>query len=257
MLHKTQWLILTMLFVNTCSIQSLKAEESESIFSKISKDYENFYSKDRLTRIAIGFSAAGIMANTKIDKNIQDWYQDDMRGDNFDDISHQIKKLGERRHVIPITLLSFGFSYFDTDSVVGEWGNNTLRSLVVGLPVVWSTQALTGASRPRELRGSDWRPFDDDNGVSGHAFVGALPFLNFAKMSNNSFVKYASYTVAGLSAWSRINDDYHFTSQALLGLYLAYESVDAVYETNNRDQNISFIPIIGDNFYGINISATW
>jgi hypothetical protein len=63
--------------------------------------------------------------------------------------------------------------------------------------------------------------------------------------------------VAGLSAWSRINDDYHFTSQALLGLYLAYESVDAVYETNNRDQNISFIPIIGDDFYGINISATW
>ena len=257
MLHKTQWLILTVLFFDTYSIQILKAEERESLYSKISKDYENFYSKDRLTRIAIGFSTAAVMANTKIDENIQDWYQDDLRTNNSNNISNQIKKLGERKHVIPITLLSYGFSYFDPDSIVGEWGTNTLRSLAVGLPVVWSAQILSGASRPRELRGSDWRPFDDDNGASGHAFVGALPFLNLAKISDNRFIKYTSYLASGLITWSRINDDDHFTSQALLGLYLAYESVDAIDETNASDNKFTIAPMVGDKFYGINVSVTW
>ena len=40
----------------------------------------------------------------------------------------------------------------------------------------------TGASRPADGQGSHWHMFNDNNGVSGHAFIGAIPFLAAAEM---------------------------------------------------------------------------
>ncbi len=239
---------------------SLAANSSfRSIGSTIASDYSNFYSKESLTRLGIGFLAMGLVANTEIDDNIHEWYQDDVRNSTTEDLAENAKFFGEGIYIIPFSLLSSGLYYLDADSSLGKWGRNTTRAYIVGGPAMLAAQYLTGASRPGEDedQGSDWKPFNDNNGVSGHAFVGAVPFLTIAKMNDNTFVKVLAYFASTLTAWSRVDDSSHYTSQAVLGWYMAYESVNSVFATDDQERKISFTPVVGNDFYGMFLSMQW
>ncbi len=227
---------------------------------KVLDDYKNFYQFDRFTRIAGVGAVAGIVANSSIDQEVYDWYQEDIRSDKTDDISKIVKYAGEGKYLLPLSFLASQAMNFDSDSKVGAWGSDVARAYTLGLPFVWSTQYLTGASRPIELDGSDWRPFEDNNGVSGHAFVGAVPFLAIARNTDNDYIKYFAYFASGLAAWSRVNDGAHYTSQSILGWYFAYEVMDAVQKTNSIDNdklNYSIQPIIGGDIVGVSVQLTW
>jgi membrane-associated phospholipid phosphatase len=114
---------------------------------------------------------------------------------------------------------------------------------VVGLPPLVVTQRLTGASRPGESSAeSDWIPMHDSNGVSGHAFIGAFPWITAAKMAENPWEKAGWYFASTLTGWSRINDDAHYTSQVILGWSLAYLACDAVAQTE-RQLDYRFTPV--------------
>ncbi len=90
------------------------------------------------------------------------------------------------------------------------------------------------------------------------AFMGAIPFLTLASMYNdNKVVKYLSYAASFAAAWSRVNDDDHYLSQAALGWYLAFESVDAVFDADKKKRNISIIPMIGRDSYGVSVQMKW
>jgi hypothetical protein len=100
--------------------------------------------------------------------------------------------------------------------------------------------------------------FNDNNGVSGHSFIGAVPFLALAKMNgDNTVLKYVAYAASAAAAWSRVNDNGHYLSQAALGWYMAWESVDAVVDGEEEREKISIAPIIGRNTYGIAVSVQW
>ena len=132
------------------------------------------------------------------------------------------------------------------------------RAYFIGAPVLLVTQFATGGSRPKEnISESHWKPFDDNNGVSGHAFIGAVPFLTLAQMYDNSAIKYLAYAGSFLTAWSRINDDSHYFSQAALGWYLAYESVDAVFDRGAKAKNFSVVPVIVKDNYGVQVQMQW
>jgi len=89
-----------------------------------------------------------------------------------------------------------------------------MRGFLVGAGPVIAGQHLTGASRPSELgKNSHWRPLKDDNGVSGHTFMSALPFITAAKMTDNPFAKLAFYSGSALGPLSRMNDNAHYPSQ--------------------------------------------
>lgn len=173
--------------------------------------------------------------------------------DNYSKIA---KTFGEWKYLIPVSILAGSTYYTNPDSEIGKWGINSVRAYAVGVPALLAMQTITGASRPKESGSSNWKPFNDNNGVSGHAFIGAIPFLTIAKMNTNKPIKYMSYVASGLTAWSRVNDDAHFISQAVLGWYMAYESVGSVFDTNNNDK-FSITPLIGNDTYGFNISKSW
>jgi hypothetical protein len=114
-------------------------------------------------------------------------------------------------------------------------------------------QWVVGGSRPGEAHsGSHWEPFNDNNGVSGHAFMGAIPFLNAAHMTDNPWIRVACYAGSGMAGLSRVNDDSHYTSQAFLGWGMAYLAARAV---DNTQQGIAFTPLLqftpaGDSLLG-------
>jgi membrane-associated phospholipid phosphatase len=100
---------------------------------------------------------------------------------------------------------------------------------VVGAPPLYALQWATGASRPDESSaGSRWKPFQDANGVSGHAFVGAIPFLAAADMVESPLLKGTLYVCSTFVGFSRMTTDSHYPSQVFLGWYLAWASARAV-----------------------------
>ncbi len=225
----------------------------------VKRDYANFYARERLVRVGLGLGAGMLLANTNLDRQIQTWYQQDVRHARTDTISQSVKLFGEGQYVIPASLLLAGITYIAPHSPIGAWGAYSTRAYLTGGPMMLFLQRATGGSRPEEsAHDAQWRPFYDDNGVSGHAFVGAVPWLTLGKMSReNVLLKYGAYAVSTATAWSRINDNKHYLSQAVLGWYIAWEAVDAVFDADEQRESISIAPIVARNWYGITVSFTW
>ena len=241
------------------STQDTYTKNSLTIWDAVTRDYESFYSLDRLTRLGIGFGIGAIGANTNFDTNVQNWYQDNIRSSGTDNFSKVAKTFGEGKYMIPLALLSASINYMDAESPIGVWGVYTSRAYLVGTPALLLMQYTTGASRPGETdHGSKWRPFNDNNGVSGHAFMGAVPFLTLANIyDDNKVVKYLAYAASFATAWSRVNENAHYLSQASLGWYMAFESVDAVFDADRKKGDITIAPVIGRDSYGISVHMKW
>jgi hypothetical protein len=232
--------------------------QTKTIFSEIVNDYKTFYQTDRMLRAATVFSLGGIIANTSLDPEIQEWHQSKIKSHFSDDVSGVAKLFGEKTIMLPVTLAATAMQMSSTHNVFGEWGQLTLRSYIVGSPAVGVMQFVTGGSRPRDGREADWRPFNDDNGVSGHAYVGAVPFLVLAKMEQlTPLQQNIALFASGLSAWSRVNDDAHYFSQALLGWYMAWEAVDAVSSNGVKENWLQVSPYTFGDGVGVSVSMSW
>ena len=217
---KYNHILLLLTFITTFISSPTFAEEG--VWSDIKSDYDEFYSSDRFIRMGLVFTGGAIMANTDIDQDFQDRNAFNIFSE---DDSYNFKQLGEGKYLIPLSLISAGIGHWLNDggelTGVGKWGERTARAYFVGGPAILATQLLTGASRPDEDKMvSDWKPFNDSNGVSGHAFIGSVPFLTIAYMNNdNALIKYSSYLASTLAALTRINDDKHYLSQYPVNSY--------------------------------------
>lgn len=227
-------------------------------------DYMEFYSLNRLKRMGLVFASGAIVANTNIDEYIQKKYQTNIRSSTTDDIADVVKNFGEYKYLIPVTvaaaLMDNVFEDTAYNRTVGRWGKRMMRSYVVGTPLLLTLQTINGASRPSEGMGSNWHPFsfDDVNGLSTHAFIGAVPFLTMAGMSDdNLYLKSLFYLASTACAWSRINDNAHYFSQAGLGWYIAWESTDAILDRENEEKKLAVRPMILGDGYGISINMQW
>ena len=207
-------------------------------------DYRRFYldADNLMSFIGVG-AVAGVLANTELDREFQEFYRDDIKSSWTDGASKLLRVPGEL--VVAVPVLLGAYLKYDENTPAGEWAGKSLRALLVGGPAGLFIRSLTGAGRPNE-GGSQWRPFVDNNGLSGHAFVGAVPFLTAARMQDDPRMKALLYTLSALPAASRVNDGRHYLSQALLGWYLAYLSVAVVDAAKGAD-GVSFFVIPTEN----------
>ncbi|MEJ5301070.1 MAG: hypothetical protein WHS38_08795 [Thermodesulforhabdaceae bacterium] len=235
----------------------VSSSASSKLIDDLIRDQRNFYSVDRLFRIGVAFGIGATMANSTFDEKVQNYYQDHIRNSGSDAFSKGVRIFGDGKYLVPISFALASISFIQEDSLIGDFGYKIFRSYIAGGLPLLATQRLTGAGRPGEHdHGSKWRPLDDGNGVSSHAFIGAVPFLVAARMNDNSFIKYALYAISLAPAFSRINDNAHYFSQAALGWYIAYESTGAVFDTE-KNKSISIVPMIGQNTYGVTFLVPW
>jgi hypothetical protein len=259
-LHNKLLTILVFHFTSFVVFSEEKFElNTKSIMSEVVKDYETFYQSDRLLRAASVFTLGALVANSRVDTEIQSWHQSNINSNFSDDVSGVAKLFGEKIIMVPLSLAATAMQISSTDNAFGQWGQLTFRSYLVGSPAVGALQLLTGGSRPRDHYGdAHWRPFNDDNGVSGHSYVGAVPFLVLAKMEHlTPMQQNIALFASGLSAWSRVNDDAHFFSQALLGWYMAWEAVDAVTSNGVTENWMKVSPYTFGDGVGISIALSW
>lgn len=231
---------------------------------KVWRDYTNFYACDRLVCLTAAFGAGALMANTGFDTTMQDAWQTGVRPTELGTFFSGCKDIGEGRYTLPIfaTAAATGlvFEGRPVGDALGGWGSRSLRMFVVGAPPLYVLQWATGASRPGETSaGSDWKFFQDYNGVSGHAFVGAIPFLAAADMVEHPVAKGSLYVCSTFVGFSRMTDDAHYPSQIFLGWYLAWASSLAVSRTEHHfaGMEVRVVPLpIGDQG-GMGVEACW
>jgi len=223
--------------------------------SNVDSDFKHYFCRGTLRDMALAVSFGSVLANTELDESFDDWYQDDVRSSGTDGFVRFWKPLGEGRLMIPafvglglLGCLSENRPVFDT---AGELGGRISRSYLIGAPPMLFMQFVLGASRPGETRfGSHWKPFDDDNSVSGHTFIGAVPLITVAQMTDNPWVKSCLYVCSTFTGWSRINDHKHYLSQVGLGWWMAYMSCRAVNQTECEDQCLTFSPVVTPEMAG-------
>ena len=203
---------------------------------KVCQDYRNFYCWPTGRDVLLGIAGGSLLANTSMDQDFRDWVQDDIRSDDTDNFAAFWKTFGEGNIFLP-AFAGLGIAgYFLEDyplcNAAGSFGARTTRAYLVGAPPMLFLQSALGGSRPGETsHESAWRPFEDNNGVSGHAFIGSVPFITAGNMCENPCIAGCFYFMSVLPAWSRINDDSHYLSQAALGWWLGYLACRSVDQT--------------------------
>ncbi|KAA3662309.1 MAG: PAP2 family protein, partial [Calditrichaeota bacterium] len=188
--------------------------------------------------------AGAVLSLTRADQEVRYWYHSDMRSGSSDHFASMAKPFGDGMVMLPVYLGAFALKYMPTNKIlqsVSLWGEYSLRMILVGAPPVLALQNGLGASRPTE-NDSHWRPFNDDNSVSGHAFMGAVPFLAAGKMVKARLLKTGFYVASTFTGWSRINDDKHYFSQAVMGWLMAVLSSKSVSCRENHTMALMVAP---------------
>ena len=240
-------------------------EGNISLAGRVVSDHCNYYSLDTALVVGVGSGVAATFAHSYVDEEIFRRVHHSVRhGDGHDWAVplHATKILGEGTITLPVfggvwlaSKLLDDVPLFD---VAGTWGERSLRAFLVGAPPLLAMQYFTGGSRPMESEwGSAWRPFQDTNGASGHAFMGALPLLTAAEMIDWWPGKLAFVVVSLFPGLSRVADDDHYASQAILGWTMAYVAVTAVDRTDNPNKHVSIFPLITGDHVGVAAEYRW
>ncbi len=232
--------------------------------SDVRSDLGNFYTLENIPWVIGGLGLGAWMANTELDQDILDHFQDNVTFASSDELGEfvsEYKFFGEGYFLLPIYAGSaIVGKHFLTDHPralrVGEWGDRSLRAVLLGTPPLLISQRLLGGSRPGENReASEWQPFGDNNAVSGHAFMGAIPFLTAMQMTDDYRAKAAWFVVSTLPAVSRITDNGHFPSQAFLGWGLACLATQSISKSElMADRDFQIEPILGGDSVGVGVT---
>ena len=73
-------------------------------------------------------------------------------------------------------------------------------------------------------------------------------------MCQNPWLKATLYGCSVLPAWSRIEHDRHYLSQAILGWWIAYLACDAVDSTAQSERCYSIAPVATYDLVGVSFT---
>jgi hypothetical protein len=221
-------------------------------------DYGNYYSRSTALEFTAILAPAAVSANTDMDANFATWYQTHIRSADTNRAADFFRPLGNGYYTIPVYVSAkFIGEYFDDVpgmNLLGQFGDRASRALLVGAPPLLAVQYATGGGRPSDYADqSYWRPFHGSHGASGHAFMGAVPFLTLAGMTDDPFAKCFFYACSPWTGMSRINDNVHYLSQVWLGWWMAYLACESVNKTESQKGPLVVTPLITSEMSGVGV----
>jgi hypothetical protein len=207
------------------------------------EDQCNFYTWQNAAWIGLGIAVTAPLAETSANQRFRDWYQN-RYGNNtqLNNAASYFYNLGLGQYVIPAAVAGGALSlwledYWSEADPIAEWFGRTLRAWATGAPTLLIVQFALGEGRPYEYA-SAYHPLRYDNSASGHAFMGAIPFLTAAEMVDNPLLKGVLVAGSLLTPWCRIQDDAHYLSEVILGYWIAWRAVEAVTRTQQEHKRL-------------------
>jgi membrane-associated phospholipid phosphatase len=200
----------------------------------VRRDFANFYALRTAAMLGIPFATAAALANTRelglseteADEDLfQLLYTDEIASSFGQLVFASIDNFGDYGLLLYLMIAyALGFKkHF--------W--QCWRVWLVAQPVLLLGQQLLGGHRPVDRPGPEWIPFggSGSHAISGHALVGAIPFLLLAQRSRG-WKRWLFYAISLLPACGRLFRAAHFPSQVMLGWCLAYTAARAVLQTD-------------------------
>ena len=169
-------------------------------------DARNFYSVPNLGALALGIAAAAPLANTSADRHFRNWYQDRVKTTSLNTPATVATYAGQLWVIAPVALevtalLGKADDDYWHDGGVYEWSNRSLRAIALGYPPAVALYGVLGSGRP-DRNDSRWHPFRYFHGVSGHTFIGAVPFLTAAAMTDNLLLQAPLVAGSFVTGWA-------------------------------------------------------
>jgi membrane-associated phospholipid phosphatase len=195
---------------------------------QIGRTGRRLYTRRNFLKLAGATAGGAALTYSGVDEMFDEWHRNHVRGDSSDGVSHLAKEFGE--NYIAFAALAYGLADWALPgTAIGRWGRQCFTATACGLPVLWTWQRALGGSRPSDEKpwGPRYRPLTDENSVSGHTFLAAVPFLVAAREIKHPIASAGMRALSPVTGWSRINDERHYLSQVLLGYGLAWEAVRA------------------------------
>ncbi len=213
---------------------------AKPLFKGTGGQWKKNYGRRSFLKLGIALAGAGLLAYSGADEAIEGLHSGTIRNKVSDNLSQVFKFGGERFWFGNWALVGAMDAWVRSNSFT-RWGRANFEAMVVGLPVLWTLQRGLGANRPSSDDGNPrWHPMKAANSASGHAFIGAVPWLTLAKRHQLLPVKVAARVASAATGWSRINDRKHYLSQVILGWTIAWNAVSAV--NDQPDETSSIIP---------------
>ena len=227
----------------------------ERTFDTVAADHREFYDQGTLLALGAGVGLAAISANSQLDRDIYEDILPEWRTGKVDGFREDVVWMGDGAVMLPVFGAAALLAPTLGGDAIGSWGERCLRATLVGAPPVLALQRLTGAGRPDDPNNryaSEWQPFEFSNGVSGHAFIGAIPFLTVAGMQDDPLLDGACYVASAAVAAARLQGSRHYFSQVVLGWWIAWLSVGAVEDSEaGRTRSFAVVPHVEPDGFGI------
>lgn len=218
-------------------------------------DATEFYDGGTMFGLGVGIGLAGLSANSQLDRDIYEDVLPEWRTDQVRELRDSVLGLGDGAYVLPaLAGAALVGPWLGADGL-GEFGERSLRAVLVGAPSMLALQRLIGAGRPDDPANkttSEWEPFEHSNGVSGHAFLGSIPFLTVARMQDDVVIDGVCYAGSFLVAAARLQGSRHYFSQVMLGWWIGYLATGAVDDASGgTSQALSVLPYVTEDTIGI------
>jgi len=224
-------------------------------FDTVVADHAEFYDTGSMLALGGGLGLAALSSNSQLDRDIYEDVLPEWRTEEWTEFRDDVLPFGDGAYVLPTLAATAIIAPALGGEAIGEWGERSLRAILVGAPPVLALQRLIGAGRPDDpanTTSSEWEPLRHSNGVSGHAFIGSIPFLTVASMQDNIVVDGACYLGSTLVAGARLQGSRHYFSQVVIGWFLGYLAVEAVSDAASirPDPAVAFVPVLGEDEVG-------
>ncbi len=196
---------------------------------------------DWLDAALVGAATGGVFL---LDEDIQDFWQDDVRGDGTDDAADVFQAFGDGDYLLPGLpalfvvgdVLRHGFGEVEEGARIQETALLAAEGIALSTAVSQGIKALSGRRRPFATRDRDdfgGPDRDDDSFPSGHSTrAWALAAVVASEYRHSPAIRVGAYTFATLTSLARINDNEHWASDVVLGGALGYFIGRFVYEEN-------------------------
>ena len=176
-------------------------------------------------------AVGGVGALMLLDEPIQRFSQNHLRSKTTDDISSVFRQEGEAPYYAGISLGVLGVGLVTGKPGVRRAGTRLVAAVALSAAEMYALKVLVGRSRPNENVGAfSFHPFTslkDSAGIetrgsmpSGHVTAAFAVATSLVDDIKSPVVKVLLYTAASGTAFSRINDNRHWLSDAGMGVVL-------------------------------------
>lgn len=207
----------------------------------------------------VGAGAAGIML---LDSDLKEFFQDDVRSGATDSIADWARPFGDSKILFPAMAGGYLIGAVSGSRRLAAASLLGLQSLTIAAGITEGIKLLAGRTRPN-MTDDQWDfqgPGGDQKSfVSGHATHAFAVATVFALEYRESYVvPPLVYSLATLTAYSRVNDNKHWVSDVVLGAGVGFLIGVLTHRLSpfrpGNNPNVSILPMSGEGKQGINIA---